>query len=496
MAEFTGVGLGVQTPDMMGKLSQILSVRAQQQALRGQKAEVEGAEQTQRQRAGIAHYMATKLPKYTLEDGTIDLASISSDPDLYAVAGDKTTDVLDNLAAVKDRQVTARQSLFNLDQAKRKGVIEVTTALLSDPDVAANDPQDPQIGEKSSRAKQKLNDALTQYYDVHGKDVLPAIAAYKSALDNAPPGGMSNVLKTMQLGAISAEQQIAAQKPQLVSTGGRLTNVAPTAIPIKDVPLSLPPGVYQDASGAQFEYKGGRLVPLGTGGGSPSQSPAAPTKETRKFVQPVPQQKELEEHVSTVRKADSDYGTNRHVNDELLRLSADTATGPGSALWHTGALGKITGTFGGNAAADYQKISAYLDRQAALSSQQMGLPDTNAGLQTAANLSGTTEYTPEALQTKVKLTDAMVEGAHQYRKGLDKVIGTGPNQDLASLQTFRGQWADNFDPNIFRVENAIRRGDTEELSQLKQELGARGMAELKKKSENLRKLERGELLNE
>jgi hypothetical protein len=50
---------------------------------------------------------------------------------------------------------------------------------------------------------------------------------------------------------------------------------------------------------------------------------------------------------------------------------------------------------GGNQIADYQKIGAYLDRQAAMSATQMGLPETNAGLQTAANLSGTTEYTPE-----------------------------------------------------------------------------------------------------
>jgi hypothetical protein len=144
--------------------------------------------------------------------------------------------------------------------------------------------------------------------------------------------------------------------------------------------------------------------------------------------------------------------------------------------------------------ADFQKIGAYLDRQSALAAQQMGLPDTNAGLATAANLTGTTEYAPGALQTKVKLTDALVEGAHQYRKGLDKVVGTGANQDLSKLQQYRAQWADNFDPNVFRVENALRRDDKKELSQIREEVGSRGMAELKSKSENLRKLEAGELL--
>lgn len=498
MSEFTGVGLGVQTPDVMGKLSALLSIKQQQQQLRSQTAEASGAEQTQRQRAGIADYMKNKLPKYTLEDGTIDLPSISADPELFAAAGDKTEEILQGLAHVKEYQIGARDKLLALDEAKRKGVVEVSTALLGDPDINA-DPADPEFQEKNKRARQKLNDALTSYYDVHGKDVLPAIATYKEAMDKAQPGGLPQVLRSMQMGAMSADSQVTAQRPQMISTGDRLHNIAPTAAPTEDINLSLSPGVYTDSNGAQFEYKNGRLTPLGQGraGGSPSapNSPTAkPTEEPRRFIQPVPGQKDLEEHVTQTRKADSDYGQNRHVNEEILRLSADTATGPGSAVWHTGALGKITGTFGGNAGADYQKIGAYLDRQAAMAGQQMGLPETNAGLQTAANLSGTTEYTPDALQTKVKLTDAMVEGAHQYRQGLDKVIGTGPNQDLTKLNEFRNQWADNFDPNIYRAENAIKRGDKKELEAIREEVGSRGMADLKTKRDNLHKLERGELL--
>jgi hypothetical protein len=61
----------------------------------------------------------------------------------------------------------------------------------------------------------------------------------------------------------------------------------------------------------------------------------------------------------------------------------------------------------------------------------------------------------------------MVEGAHQYRHGLDKVVGTGANQDLSKLQQFRAQWADNFDPNVFRAENALRREDKKELAQIR-----------------------------
>lgn len=498
MSEFTGVGLGVKTPDVMAKLSSLLSVRQQQQQLRSATAEAAGAEQSQNQRAALADYMKNKLPTKVLEDGTIDLTGISSDPELLAAAGDKAQEVLQGMASIKAYQVDAKSKLWELDETKRHGVAQVAASLLTDPDVAAG-PDDPDAKDKTVRGKQKLNDALEQFYESHGNDksLLPAIAAYSHVIKNASPGGLRNVLTTMRASALTPDQQIGAQTPHLMSTGDALTNINPSAVPTNDIKIGLPPGVYTDANGAQFKVdnNGHRVSELG--GTSPNAAPnavpsAAP--EPRRFVQPVPQQKELEEHISQTRKADSDYGQNRHVNEEILRLSQDTSTGPGSSVWHTGAIGKITGTFGGNAAADYQKIGAYLDRQAAMAGQQMGLPETNAGLQTAANLSGTTEYTPDALHTKVTLTDAMVEGAHQYRQGMDRVIGTGPNQDLTKLNEFRNQWANNFDPNIYRAENAIKRGDKKELAAIKDEVGSRGMAELKTKRDNLHKLEAGELL--
>lgn len=474
------VGLQGQPPDVMGKLSQLLT-------LRGQRAQVSQEEQNARQRAGIAKY---DWNKHIGEDGTIDVESVASDPELAGIAGDSYLDLMTHVAQAKQQQLSQKSTLLTLRTEQRKAFADMMGGLRSDKDVS----------EDNDTGRQKVNDAFIQYQQIYGdKDTLSVLQAYGPSLQNAPKGRMGDAIRAIQLQAFSAENQVAAQNPQYASKGGALTNINPNAAGSpEDIALTLPPGyqIVTDANGRSFAVnpQTNQVTPVGTGhgGGGPASPSAAPNTPT--FTQPVPQQKELEEHVSTVRKADADYGSNRHVNDEILRLSADTSTGPGSALWHTGALGKITGTFGGNAGADYQKIGAYLDRQAAMASTQMGLPETNAGLQTAANLSGTTDYTPEALQTKVKLTDAMVEGAHQYRRGLDKVIGTGPNQDLSKLQSFRGQWADNFDPNVFRAENAMRRGDKKELAQIREEVGSRGMAELKAKSDNLERLERGELL--
>lgn len=472
------VGLQAQVPDVLGKLGQLLT-------LKNARAQAQMAEQDAQQRKNIAAY---DWSKHTGPDGVIDLASFDQDQEAPIIFGDKYIDYRQHVAAANQQGLAAKQTLMGLRSEQRNALASMVGSLRSDPDVAKDTPE----------GRQKVNEAFIQYQQLYGtENTLPVLKAYGPLLQNTPKGKMADSLKTIQLSAFDADKQLQMQQPQYTSKGGALTNINPVAANSpQDIPLTLPPGyqIVTDANGRQFAVnpQNNTVTPVGTGKQSnpaPSASPSAPT-----FTQPVPQQKELEEHVSDVRKSDSDYGLNQHVNDELLRLSADTSTGPGTSIWHTGTIGKIIGTTGGNAAADYQKIGAYLDRQAALSAKQMGLPDTNAGLATAASLSGTTEYTPAALQTKVKLTSALVEGAHQYRKGLDKVIGTGPNQDLSKLQEFRAQWADNFDPMVFRVENALRRDDKKELSEIRDEIGSEGMAQLKEKSANLRKLENGELL--
>lgn len=474
------VGLQAHAPDAFGTLSKLLSIKQQ-------RAEVEMTEQTQRQRAALAKYDFTK---HIDADGLPDLNSLVADPELHAAAGDQFQEVLAHAAAQRQQQIGNMQSLTTLRTDQRKNLADIVAGLRGDKDVA----------EDTDKGRQKVNDALIQFGETYGDDAVPVLQAYAAPLQKIPRGKMQTALTMLGLQTASADRQIEAQAPSYLNTGAEAVNINPLAAPgtAPSVKMALSPGVgiVTDANGRQFrmDQQTGRLVPIGAAGGAgaaPSSSPTAPTQP--KFTQPVPGQQDLQEHISQVRKADSDYGQNQHVNDEILRLSKNTSTGPGTDTWHR-LIGKVTGIGGGNQIADYQKIGAYLDRQAAMSATQMGLPETNAGLQTAANLSGTTDYTPEALQTKVSLTSAMVEGAHQYRKGLDKIIGTGPNQDLTKLQEYRSQWADNFDPNVFRAENALRRKDKDELTEIKKEVGADGMRDLKRKSDNLRRLESGALL--
>lgn len=258
------------------------------------------------------------------------------------------------------------------------------------------------------------------------------------------------------------------------------------------VQKTVPPSaqILTDQNNHQFVFnpKSNTLEPVGTGGGTAAPKGPPPLK----YVQPAPDQKGAETEVAAARTAGDLYGQNAHINDRLLELSKDTRTGPGTEIWHH-ALGALAGPFGGSPSGDYQKIGAYLDRQAALAVHSMGIPATNAGLETSKSISGTTQYSPEALQEKVKLTDALNEGARAYRAGLDKAIGVGRNQDLNNYQPYRSAWAANFDPTIFALDAAHRRGDTAEVQKIVGGLTPEQKATLRQKTINLRQLEQGQL---
>jgi len=262
----------------------------------------------------------------------------------------------------------------------------------------------------------------------------------------------------------------------------------PSGSPIKKELPPLTPGVLTDANGRQFRLdpNTNTVAPIGEGT-SPKQTSTAP-----RFVQKTADQEQVTHNIESARQAGDQVGLNSHINDQLLKLSKDTATGPGTETWHH-VMGALGAPFGTNASSDYQTIGAYLDRQAAINATAMGLPNTNAGMASSQSLTGNTGYTPKALQTKIILGDALNTAAGQFRKGLDRAVGVGSNQDASKYQAFRSAWAENFDPRIFMVENAIKRGDTEELAILKKDIGPKAMADLKKKSANLRKLENGEL---
>lgn len=461
-------------------LSGLLSLKQQRQALAGQAAEVQQAQQTAGQRAGIASYMQSFDPtKHVGADGTLDLDQVLTDPKLRQAAGDQFPALMQQLVGVKQAQLGAKQSLANLNDSLRNQFSSTVGSLRTDPDVVAD----------NAKGRAKVQQAMGDFAESGGPDAARVANIYGSVINHVPPGKLTQTLSNFQLQAMDAATQAGKQAPTLANTGAQQVNINPQAAggnlqgtpPITN---QLPPGaqVVRDAYDNQYVFnpQTNSVTPIGTGKGGAGGNPQGG------FQQPVAGQQQVLQDLENTRAIGDTAPTNRNINQHLLQLSGETKTGPG-----TQTVQKIAAFLGMPSGSSYQEINAYLDRQAAMSARQMGVPHTNAGLAAAQSASGTTEYTPQALQEKVKFADALNSATMAYRQGLDKAVGTGATPNLQNYQKFRSAWSKNFDPDIYRVEDAQRRGDQAELTAIRKRVGPKGMQELGTKSANLRELENG-----
>lgn len=479
MAE--SVGLQSTPVDAFQKMSQLLTIRQQQQALKGQAAEVQMTQQSAAQRAALAKY---DWNKHVGQDGVIDLNSLA-DPELRAAAGDQYLDIVSKAVAARDAQLQTKRTMMALQGDRIEAFGNTVGSLLSDPDIA---------NDKEGKGIQKVNQALQQYYELYGDEVLPIIAAYSPQLKQLPPGKLPGALRNIQLQAMDVSKQKAAQAPEYVSKGGSVVNVNPAVgagIP-QEIAMTLPPGasIVQDAAGAQYvlDPQTNTVTPVGTGRGgkgapAPSAPPSAPTFRQPQYIGQGADIERAQTEVDETRKVAANVGQNRNINQQILRLSKETTTGPLAAFAQSkGLVGQIAGD-------NFQELSKFLEKNALANMQAMGGPGSDARLEAATAATGSTKFNREALQAVTKFNDATNTALEQYRTAMDRAVGT-KNPDYTNLPEFKAAWAANFDVDIFRYENAVRDGDEEEIDKIRAELkgNARRAKELQQKAANIRKL--------
>lgn len=474
MPEMTPLGNTFNPPNPMtgiNTLSGIIGLKQQQQALQtGQyqqataRAESEQAQQKNAELQKVGALMQqVHGGGYRKSDGSFDRQRFADDVTTMAPvygqavassALSQANEIVQNQKAKQELTDSARASLGTTLTAlakdpntKRDDVVSAYTQWLQD---HKDDPAAFRVG-VAQAAMLPQNDADPKYRETLGK--------YAATLTGQP----TNAPSTVDTGGSIQPGQTSAVTGAFTPAGA-------------GIPKTLAPGAtpMTDAFGRPF------LV-------NPQTATARPVGGSG-FQQPVADQPAIMAELREARAATSQAGVTRNVNQHLLDLSSETKTGPG-----TQTLQGIAAAIGLPSGSRYQEISAYLDRQAALQAQVMGVPNTNAGLAAAERATGTTEYTPQALREKVKFFDALNSGAMAYRQGLDKAVGTGATPDLTKYQAFRSAWTKNFDPDVYRAEDAMRRGDKEELTSIRKRVGAVGMKALAVKSANLRALENGEI---
>lgn len=478
------VGLQVQTPDFVGKLNQLLSIKSQQAQLPGITARSQMEVQSANQRAAMANI---DWDKHMSEDGTLDLNSFIKDQDIRKAAGDAYPQLVDQAIGIKSHQLEAKGNLLKLTTEQVGAYGQMLGALANDEDVVK--------GTEAGKAKAKA--AFTQFAQTYGMDAAKAVAPIALPLmnDQIPADKIGKMIQHVQMQAQDVGQQLEKMRPNIAMVQG------PQGLQPVNVNAYAPGGI--GPTGAPIEQGVSPSVILDPTTGNPvvlkpggTVRPVT-TTDQRPFGLSYPGQKEdvarNQEEVRSTRLAGDQAPLSHNINQQILRLSSDAHTGPGSDTWQH-VIGALGAPLGLSPTASYQELGKYLEKNAIANMQSMGGPPSDARLSAAAAANGSTVFSPEALKAVTKFNDATTTGLQLYRQGLDQAVGLGRSADYLKLPEFKSKWAKNFDVDVFRFDNALRDGDTTELNRIKSELGPQGAKELMRKRKALHALaEHGDL---
>lgn len=445
MAIDPSISLNAKAPDATASLSSMLDMRGKMLGIKKAQATLDSEIAQQQAQSQSAQAKAQ-----------VDQANIN--PLIAQQQADTST-----------AQTDAQSHAFDLQNKKHQQTIGTITGLIGDESVRNGD----------GKGIMAALDAATKNaiaYGANPEEVQASIAPIMQMAQSNPKMVQPVLINLLRQGLQLPNQASVAQP------SGPMMNTGQVQYQVNTNPLSAAPqgpvagtgAVNQIPVGTQVFDPGTNAPAITAPGGAIQSGPALG----------VPAQIEAnQEEVKSIRSAGDQVPTQRNINQSILKLSKDTTTGPGSAIWQKALGATSLGQFGDN----YQELGKYLEKNAIANMNAMGGSPSDARLQAAAAANGSTQYNPKALQEVTKFNDAATTAMDKYRQGVDRAVGLR-NQDVNALPEFKSAWAKNLDPNIFRAENAIRDNDTMELQKLKSELGEKGLKELARKRAVLEKL--------
>jgi hypothetical protein len=442
------IPLSGKRPDAFAKLSELTNLQRQSIAVQADKTALASAQQSQRQREGLANFDWSKLSG---NDGTIDLNKIM-DSGLREAAGDQFPQVLSQAVQIRQQQLGAKQTLIGLTDAQRKTFAEMVGALRSDPDVVKGTPE----------GQQKLNDSLRQYITMYGPDVENVVKAYGGPIMNAPPGKIGQVLQNIQLQATSAGDQATRQAPQYTNTGGQLQQTNPYAQPQQapsSIPLTIAPGqqsqIGQDPIGNPMEVRRdprGNITGATPLAGMPSFGPGE--------RQSLEQQAESNfRNVEANRIAASLAPQQLDQIDKALKISEGVSTGGGGDFARKRASfeSAISAFLPGfdtavDDATKLQMLDKYLERIAADSARVLGAnASTDAARESIARQNASTGYTRDAVQSVLEYAKAQTMAMSAKGDAQERWL---KDHKITNQHEFETKWRQNYDPLLFQLQAA------------------------------------------
>ena len=483
------VAAGIQTPNLMSSVSQVMNVAKVAQDLKIGQSNVQQAQQQMRERELLQSVMASgKTPDGSSirgPNGEVDPSVMAKYANTYLPLTGQA--LLQNIIATQHNRIQLMDATRQLGQNTRSdlsGIVSSSIGMGSNP--------------------QKVGAALDAYGQ-QNPQAASVISRSKSLLanlgSNPSPDQMNKALlhlsRELQPEAQTASEQIPGG-PNITGPNGGVQAVNRTPysyIHMGAIGPEVQQGIPLEARN-QFGINpttGGPMVISKSGQGQITGLTNPPTHgvfiPSPGDVQALPS---LQAERVTARQVMLDAPT-QHTNNAFVLNNIDkvAATGPvGPTLRNiASAMGVNIGP-GVDSATAFDLVGKGLERSALQAAQSMG-PSTNAGLDAQIKANGTLHYTPQAIKEITHLNDALVSGTQSYQPGLEKAIAANPSSGVFVKRQYDQEWGANFDPRIFELYNAAKSGDTATLNGMIRGLGGKGSQAFKNlmlKAANLNKL--------
>lgn len=156
-------------------------------------------------------------------------------------------------------------------------------------------------------------------------------------------------------------------------------------------------------------------------------------------------------------------------NNQIIKLADQTLTGAGAQ-----ALAKLGGGYASipwttDATDNLQKLGHYMALETANLATSSGL-GTDAARNLAGQVSGTTEWTKDAIKSTARINRALSTSTDLFNQGLNKSIANAKNNPLAGRE-FTNKWSSLADVNTIRLMDAARNKDNDEIKNIVDSLG-------------------------
>jgi hypothetical protein len=499
-----------------------LQIQQQRNITRTSDIDLTVAEQKDRERIAVQRFLTD--PNNFQTNGRIDINKLNQTIPLMAPLTGR--DVINNMTTLATAQTQS-------DEAKTKmttGMREIVGSRLG---VLGR------LGVTRKSAYEAELDALADQYK-DNEQVKSLVNSYKTQLravgEDDPSLPQIALRETQSLLTPVAQETALAPKATLQSTGGALVpvtttpSVGGTAPRVEatgtPIPMTLPPGSREVPTGrvdaannpTALRYDAsGRLLgefPISeapargsapataapamggtpTMGGAPTAGPVQSQMNQALQLRRIPAgetadtMRGLQDIRTKANEAAKGVQGQVFNSNEIIKLADQATTGRGAEMLANLSGGYAAIPFGGDMATNLQQLGHYMSLQTQALSSSSGM-NTDAGRAIAAESSGTTRWTPEAIKSTARVNRALALATQMYNNGLESAISKS-NGDIFAARKYTNDWSNNLDIKALKLYDSFINQDVEGLAQSARELGGKDSAAYKKATAKIEQLKR------